>query len=144
MEGVEHESQRPLIGEILPNADQASIAREKLTAYALDPGHVVGRHKAHVFQATLAIELEDWGVQRRIYTVSQMTIREHDTVELIKDVDGWPAGTIGAVVSMYPHSALVEVDDPDGERELLEDLVSVPHEALRVVDTHVAATSAER
>lgn len=74
-----------------------------------------------------------------VYPVSQMSIHEHDIVELMRDVDGWPAGTVGAVISTYPRAALVEIEDPDTERELLEDLVSVPHEALRVIRPTVQA-----
>lgn len=65
--------------------------------------------------------------------MSRMTVHEHDIIELTRDVDGWPSGTVGAIVSTYPRSVLVEVEDPSEERELLEDLVSVPHEALRIV-----------
>lgn len=68
-----------------------------------------------------------------------MTVHEHDIVELIEEVDGWPAGTIGAIVSLHPDSVLIEVEDPEQERELLEGLVTVPHEALRVVRTHTPA-----
>jgi hypothetical protein len=59
---------------------------------------------------------------------------ELDTVELLRDVDGWPAGTVGAVVSSYPKSALVEVASEDLSRDLLEDLVSVAYSDLRVVE----------
>jgi hypothetical protein len=56
-----------------------------------------------------------------------------------REVDGWPAGTLGAVVSEYPHSALVEIateerlDDGLPAHELLDDLVSVPYDALRLI-----------
>lgn len=60
MEGAAEESPRPLIGTPLPNADKATIEPEKLITYALDPDNDVGRHKAHVFEAALAIEREDW------------------------------------------------------------------------------------
>lgn len=68
-----------------------------------------------------------------------------DTVELIRDIDGWPAGTLGAVVSAYPNSALVEMateqrlDDGLPAHELLDDLVSVPYDALRVIEAAPAA-----
>jgi hypothetical protein len=64
---------------------------------------------------------------------------ELDTVELISDVDGWPAGALGAVVSEYADSALVEMstedhlDDGLPAHDLLKDLVSVPYDALKVI-----------
>jgi hypothetical protein len=39
--------------------------------------------------------------------------RDLDTVRFLKDVDGWPAGTEGVVVSEEPYSALVEVVTED-------------------------------
>lgn len=71
--------------------------------------------------------------------MTTMRLHEHDIVELRRDIDGWPAGTVGAIVSVYPHSALVEVSDPDDERDLLEELVSVPADALSVISTASAA-----
>lgn len=72
--------------------------------------------------------------------MSEMTVHEHDIVELTRAVDGWPAGTIGAIVSLHPHSVLVEIEDPEQERELLEGLVTVPHGAFKVVETRVSAS----
>jgi hypothetical protein len=67
--------------------------------------------------------------------------RELDYVELLQDADGAAAGARGTVVSEYPGSALVElatesVRGRDGlpERELLDDLVTVPYSALRVIE----------
>jgi hypothetical protein len=61
-------------------------------------------------------------------------------VKLLRDWEGWPAGTVGAVVSEHPETALVEIEtdastDVDGlpERDLLDDLVTVPYNALDVV-----------
>ncbi len=62
---------------------------------------------------------------------------ESDIVKLRESVDGWPAGTIGAVVSEYPHSALVEIATDDPERGMLEDLISAPYEQLQVVESRV-------
>lgn len=71
-----------------------------------------------------------------------MARRAHtlDTVRLTRDIDGWPAGTIGAVVSERPESALVEVvsDAVVGatglpRTDLLDDMISVPYAALDVV-----------
>lgn len=44
----------------LPKADQASIQREKLRDYALDPEHPRGQHKARVFRSALGIGQDDW------------------------------------------------------------------------------------
>jgi hypothetical protein len=66
--------------------------------------------------------------------------RTLDTVKLLRDWDGWPAGTVGAVVSEHAETALVEIvtdteTDADGlpERELLDDLITVPYAAIDVV-----------
>ena len=45
---------------LLPKAHQASIPREKLEHYALDPEHPLGRHKARVFRSALGIGQRDW------------------------------------------------------------------------------------
>lgn len=73
--------------------------------------------------------------------------RTLDTVKLTRDCEGWPVGTIGAVVSEYPETALVEVvthagADTNGlpRRDLFDDLVTVPYGALHVVEP--AATHA--
>ncbi len=72
-----------------------------------------------------------------------MARRPHilDTVKLTHDWDGWPAGTVGAVVSECPETALVEVvsettSDETGlpTTDLLDDLISVPYTALHLVD----------
>jgi hypothetical protein len=44
----------------LPRAGQAVVPVEKLHAYALDPEHRSGRHKARVFSSVLGIEQRDW------------------------------------------------------------------------------------
>lgn len=62
------------------------------------------------------------------------------TVALTREVEGWPAGALGAVVAEYADSALVEMatedrlDDGLPARKLLDDLVSVPYDALRVIE----------
>lgn len=67
-------------------------------------------------------------------------VRQLDYVELLTDVEGATAGARGTVVSEYPDTALVELDTETGardglpERELLDDLVTVPYSALRVVE----------
>ena len=43
----------------LPNGDKAIVAIEKLTAYALDPTHPKGRHKARVFARALGLTAAD-------------------------------------------------------------------------------------
>jgi hypothetical protein len=69
--------------------------------------------------------------------------RELDTVEFLRDVDGWPPGTTGAVVGEDLETALVEVvteylvdDEGLPVRDLLEDLVDVPYGDLRVLVAH--------
>ena len=78
-----------------------------------------------------------------------MARRAHtlDTVKLLRDWEGWPAGTVGAVVSEHPETALVEIvtestTDADGlpERGLLDDLITVPYSALDVVGPAAAHT----
>jgi len=72
-----------------------------------------------------------------------MARRAHllDTVELTCEWDGWPAGTVGAVVSERSESAVVEIasEATIGEtglpsHDLLDDLISVPYTALHVVE----------
>ncbi|RZS53014.1 DUF6883 domain-containing protein [Sphaerotilus mobilis] len=42
--------------DALPNHDRAVIPEAKLSAYALNPDHEVGRHKARVFHAVLGMD----------------------------------------------------------------------------------------
>jgi hypothetical protein len=42
-------------------------------------------------------------------------ISEHDVVVLRKGVGGWPAGTIGTVISIYDDVVLVEITGPGGK-----------------------------
>jgi hypothetical protein len=44
----------------LPRAREARIPTNKLVAYALDPSHERGRHKARVFASALGITANDW------------------------------------------------------------------------------------
>jgi hypothetical protein len=78
-----------------------------------------------------------------------MTSRAHelDYVELLEECDGWPAGTCGTVVAEEPDTALVEVATEDRvdagglpRRELFDDLLSAPYDALRVVEPARATT----
>lgn len=41
-------------------------------------------------------------------------ISEHDTVVLLEPVGSWPAGTPGAVISVYDDAVLVEIVGPGG------------------------------
>lgn len=59
-------------------------------------------------------------------------ISEHDVVVLRERVGAWPAGTTGAVVSVYDDALLVEIADPDGKT--LE-TVRVPASQLSVKRT---------
>ncbi len=43
----------------LPNGERAVVDRQKLVAYSLDPEHDEGRHKAHLFQSLVGINLEN-------------------------------------------------------------------------------------
>lgn len=73
---------------------------------------------------------------------------ELDTVRLLREVDGWPAGTVGVIVSEYPETALVEAAtegrlDERGlpKSDLFDDLVSVPYDALAVIERAASRTS---
>lgn len=44
----------------LPRVSDARIPTEKLVAYALDPSHERGQHKARVFASALGITARDW------------------------------------------------------------------------------------
>ena len=46
---------------LLPNAEFANVAIEKLTEYSLNPEHPIGKHKAAVFKAVLDITESDAG-----------------------------------------------------------------------------------
>jgi len=54
-------------------------------------------------------------------------ISEHDVVVLREPVGAWPAGTTGAVISLYDDSLLVEITDDDGKTA---DMIRVPAERL--------------
>jgi len=69
---------------------------------------------------------------------------EHDIVELTETLGAWPAGTVGAVVSTYPSSALVEVASGAADADLFgELLLSAPYEVLRVVEPPVRPDPAQ-
>lgn len=69
---------------------------------------------------------------------SEQTIYENDVVALREPVGDWPAGTVGAAVSIYEGAAQVEVTDNRG-RTL--ELITVPNELLEVRPRHAPATS---
>ena len=56
-------------------------------------------------------------------------IVEHDVVVLREPVGSWPAGTTGAVISVYDATMLVEIAGPGGETL---DAIQVPLERLDV------------
>ena len=56
-------------------------------------------------------------------------ISEHDVVVLREPVGSWPAGTTGAVVSVYADTLLVEITDDDGKTL---DTIQVPATRLTV------------
>jgi len=51
-----------------------------------------------------------------------------DVVELAEEREGYAAGTVGAVIELFPDEALVEIVD---EKGTTTDLLHVPLEALR-------------
>lgn len=57
-------------------------------------------------------------------------IGEYDVVRLRNPVDGWPAGTKGAVIEVFPKSRWVEVADEQGE---CFDIVFAEAEELELV-----------
>lgn len=63
-------------------------------------------------------------------SITQTFIGEYDVVALRNSVDGWPAGTEGTVVSMFPTHRWVEIVHDDGEDF---DIVSVRPEDLKLV-----------
>ena len=44
---------------LLPNAEFAEVPIAKLTDYALNPDHPLGKHKARVFESVLGLTRED-------------------------------------------------------------------------------------
>jgi len=60
------------------------------------------------------------------------TISEHDVVVLREPVGAWPAGTSGAVVSVYGETVLVEITGPGGKTV---DTIQVPTARLDVKPT---------
>lgn len=49
---------------LLPNAEYAIVPMEKLTGYALNHEHPIGKHKAVVFKSVLGISIADAGYLR--------------------------------------------------------------------------------
>ncbi len=47
---------------LLPNHKKAYIDTEKLIFYCLNPNHIVGKHKARVFQSALGITDENYHI----------------------------------------------------------------------------------
>jgi hypothetical protein len=56
-------------------------------------------------------------------------ISEHSSVRLREDVHGWPAGTIGTVVSDYGEVMLIEISNEKGKAL---DFVQVPTAKLEL------------
>jgi hypothetical protein len=59
-------------------------------------------------------------------------ISEHDVVILREAVGAWPAGTTGAVISVYDDALLVEITGPGGKTL---DAIQVPAAVLDVKHT---------
>ncbi len=56
-------------------------------------------------------------------------ISEHDVVVLREPVGAWPAGTTGAVISVYDDGLLIEITGPGGKTL---DTIQVPAARLDV------------
>ena len=56
--------------QLLPNLEHASVSREKLYEYVLNPEHPEGRHKARVFASVLGIERRHADVLAQIIIAS--------------------------------------------------------------------------
>ncbi len=65
-------------------------------------------------------------------TVKQ-AISEHDVVVLREPVGAWPAGTVGAVISVYDDVLLVEIAGPGGKTV---DAIRVPPDQLDLKRHH--------
>lgn len=63
-------------------------------------------------------------------STTETSIGEHDVVTLRNPVDGWPAGTKGAVISVFSTHRWVEVADEEGK---CFDLVWAPTVELELV-----------
>lgn len=64
--------------------------------------------------------LHGWSPPTSMRNLKSMTtvkhaISEHDVVVLREPVGAWPAGTTGAVVSVYDDTLLVEITGPGGK-----------------------------
>jgi hypothetical protein len=66
--------------------------------------------------------------------VAKQVIHENDVVALREHVGQWPAGTVGAAVSLYDGASLVEVTDDHG-RTL--DLFTVANERLEIQPRYI-------
>jgi hypothetical protein len=64
-------------------------------------------------------------------SVTRTDIGEHDVVALRNPVEGFPAGTEGAVISMFPTHRWVEVEDESDDWGCRT--ISVPTEQLELV-----------
>jgi uncharacterized protein DUF6883 len=84
----------PTIGEPLLRAEDAYGVEGKLRAYALNPEHEVGTHKARVFRGILGITIHD--VE---YLTEQLLV-------------GLRVATISDVRDNAPHGVLCEVSIP--------------------------------
>lgn len=64
---------------------------------------------------------------------SSKSIKENDVVELREAFNGWPAGTIGAVVSERGEAKLIEIADEQGQ---MLDMVSISEPQLKLIAKH--------
>lgn len=54
---------------------------------------------------------------RRGYSVAMRPPRELDLVRILKDIDGWPIGTEGTVVSEWDGGSLIEINPEPTEAD---------------------------
>ncbi len=70
-----------------------------------------------------------WTGSLHVMATVKHVIAEHDVVLLREPVSGWPAGTEGAVISVYDDTLLVEITGSAGETR---DTIQVPASRLEV------------
>jgi hypothetical protein len=66
-------------------------------------------------------------------SIAQIQIEEHDCVVLTEALEGWPAGARGVVQGARGSSRLVEIIEVDESRDILEHLLVVELDQIRLV-----------
>jgi hypothetical protein len=75
-------------------------------------------------------------------SITQVQIDEYDSVALVGPLDGWHAGTHGVVQGMRGSKRTVEITDYDESRDLLDHILVVDVDRLRLVHKHRRSGSA--